>query len=108
MTLFLRIVAVFLLVIVTTLSWSTPVGAYTSSTNTYSQKAVTYVKSYVSRLQRDGYSEDEVLDQIMNLRSIFIKRQQASLYSGRSSTEVTMIIAELESAISWYSARVGN
>lgn len=83
-------------------------AAYTSSTLRYSQKAVTYVKNYVARLERDGYSDDEVLDQLVHLRNIYIKRQQASLYSGRSPIEVKMIISELDAAISQYSAKVNN
>lgn len=66
------------------------------------------MKNYIAQLNRGDYSDEEILDALITLRDTYIRRQQSSVYSGRSPTETTMIISELGSAISWYSTRVGN
>lgn len=80
--------------------------AYTSQTSSYAQKAASYVKSQIDRLERDDYTDEEIIDELVRLKRNFISRQRSSIYSGRSNTEVTLIVTELENAISWYSDRV--
>lgn len=100
---------IFMLAILFTSMLSfTEIYAYTSQTSSYAQKATSYVKNQIARLERDDYTDEEIMDELVRLKRNFVSRQRSSLYSGRSNTEVTLIVTELENAISWYSDRIGN
>lgn len=70
-----------------------------SSTAQYTRKADQAIKTYVTRLEKSGFSNSDIIATLEKVKAVYVKKKSESNYTGSKKITIDAIINALEKAI---------